>query len=884
MAGDQDSHLDEENQDDLDGKSEAVDKSSKSLEKKPKTPEQIERERMRRRRRRQRQRIMRSLETKPEAEKNVAQKPAGTEVSADQKKQVEVKKRNEEKLQAEKAKKDMEDRKVGDAVKGEEKVVDLKKVDELKPGDEIPPRGQQLRDETHPRVLDANVAPDMRFDKPVQGDQDQGLQEADKAKDDQQKAEQERLKKIKEEEKRAADLKRKEKIEKEKAEKIRKEKEEQELKMKEDELKKTELEEQNKKAEEEKVLKEQEETARLEKAKLEEKNKQIEKEKARLEEEEKLDVAAEKAEAAEVEEPVPVYHPEPEYTTNSFAFEEPKVEKPLDDETESEPETELEVKSDEKKVSATDLELMSELMDKDSEPVVSQPEAGEELIDVSEPVVEESAEDTIETAEAKPDEHGKTEEEVPGEDTFAEELPQKEEPLDEEEDTLVSADSVVDEIPIFPPKEVEVAPVDSDDELTFGDSNDQNDVPLIPVGKMREDHAGSSPDLTLPYDGGPVVEREVTPTEGPNLLNENVEPESKEATEDSENVEKKKEEMNVAEELNEKKAPAVDFAMKLAKASSDVLKKFVPAVGGFLGNLLKFLKGIFGKLNIRMVGGVVAVLVVIGLGYFGFTQKWHEQAWNAVSGTFGSFFKPKVDEPKIEVKPDVKDQRAFGITTALIFAQNKGAVSDRLTPDISVALYYGGLQEPRVQGETGISAATFYGELKDQADFVNVYVEYVDTLEHMQSLYKTDVYKLLDQTTKRDVALLKHIDELKAMKDKGLRIQEQIGINLDDLKVSFESLNGEKNKGETDFFAALSDLQGQKSDTLLKQFIEVSQKQVALKARIAALTKLQAYYVTALMRLDKRLEAIDKNRDPLIQGIRVVDVPGSDLDLIIRGQ
>lgn len=883
MAGAQDSNLEDENQDDLDSKTEANDKSSTSPEKKQKTPEQIERERMRRRRRRQRQRIMRSLETKPEADKNVSQKPAGNEAGADQKKQLEEKKRNDEKLQAEKIKKDTEDLKVGNAEKGEENSPDLKKVDELKPRNEVPPRGQQLRDESHPRVLDANVAPDMRFDKPVQGDQDQGLQEADKAKDDQQKAEQDRLKKIKEEEKRAADLKRKEKIEKEKAEKIRKEKEEQALKLKEEELKKTELEEQNKKAEEEKVVKEQDEKVRLEKTKLEEKNKEIEKEKARLEEEEKVDVAAEKAEAAEVEEPVPVYHPEPEYTTNSFAFEEPKVEKPVNEENEEvQSETESEAEPEGKNASDSDLALMAELMDKDSEPEVGlKAEPGEELIDVSESVVEEPDKEETETQEAAPDveEKAEVEEDLSAVDT---ELPEKEDTLDEDEDTLVSADSVVDEVPIFPPKEVEVVPTDSDDELTFGDSNDE--APSIPVGKMREDHAGSSPDLTLPYDGGPVVERELTPTEGPSLLSENVEPESKEATEDTENVEKKKEPTNVAEELNEKKAPAVDFAMKLAKASSDTLKKIVPAVGGFFGNVGKFLKGIFGKLNIRMVGGVVAVLVVIGLGYFGFTQKWHEQAWGAVSGTFGSFFKPKVEEPKVEVKPEVKDQRAFGITTALLFAQNKGSVSDRLTPDISVALYYGGLQEPRVQGETGISAATFYGELKDQADFVNVYVEYVDTLEHMQSLYKTDVYKLLDQTTKRDEALLKHLDELKSMKEKGLRIQEQIGINLDDLKISFESLNGEKNKGETDFFAALSDLQGQKSDTLLKQFIEVSQKQVALKARIAALTKLQAYYVTALARLDKRLEAIDKNRDPLIQGIRVVDVPGSDLDLIIRGQ
>ena len=901
MAGDQDSNLDENAQEDLDGKSEAVDTSSKSLEKKQKTPEQIERERMRRRRRRQRQRIMRSLETKPEADKKSTQKPEGTETSADMKKRLEEKKKNDEKLRSER-KQNEEKRKADDARKQEDKEKDEKKVDEPKVRDEVTPRDQQLRDETHPRVLDANVPPDMHFDKPLSGDQDMGGLDDQKVQEEKAKAEQESLRKSQEAEKRAADVKRKEKMEQEKAEKIRKEKEDQELQKKEEEEQKRQAEEQKKAEEEEKkrmaeIEKEEklieqkvqqekrvnEEEARLQKGEMEEKSQAAEQEKAKLLEEEKADLAEEKTDEAASDEPIPVYHPEPEYITSSFAFEESKAEKPLSPGVNAEPELDAKLVDND---AESDVSLMSELTEKvDEKEKGYTPEPGEELIDVSEPVLEPSDNEEKSEDESLEVDVGK-EDEALSADVVSDEEKIVETDDNPEDDTLVPADSVVEEVPIFPSKDEDVLP-STDDELTFGDSSDQNEGPSIPIGKMREDHAGSSPDLTLPYDGGPMVERDVAPAEGGNSLTENVEPESKEATKDTEeNQEKKekKEETNVAEALNEKKAPAVDFAMKLAKASSEVLKKIVPAIGGFLGNAGKFLKGIFGALNIRVIGGVAAILVVVGLGYWGFTQKWHEQAWSAVSGTVGSFFKPKPEEPKVEVKPNVNDERAFGITTALLFAQNKGVYTDRVTSDIAIALYYGGLQEPRVQGETGISAATFYGELKDQADFVNVYVEYVNNLDHMQSLYKTDVYKLLDQSTKRDEVLLKHLDELVAMKDKGLRIQEQIGINLDDLKVSYESLNGEKNKGETDFFAALSDLQGQKSDTLLKQFIEVSQKQVALKARIAALTKLQAYYATALARLDKRLEAIDKNRDALIQGIRVVDVPGSDLDLIIKGQ
>lgn len=778
MAGAQDSNLEDENQDDLDSKTQANDVPATGSEKKKKTPEQIERERMRRRRRRQRQRIMRSVQAIPDAEKNQTQKP-------------------------------------GDA----EKVVDEKKLREDRE------RKQQLREESHPRVLDANVPPDMKFDKPVNNDQGFGELDEKKKKDEE------------------------EKLQKEKNE--RDEKEKAQLKKKEPQDAEKQQSEKQKKSEQQVV---EEESPKIE----------------------------------EPDEPVAVYHPEPSYTTNSFAFEESKTEKPLSEGIQAEPDIDL--VSEEKNAGEPDLELVSEVMDKGSVEPESQPqEIEEQTIEVSE-TEKEPAEDAVNPEDEAPvlEEESELElNEEPAQQVLADD---KDDELDltplenPEDDTLVPADSVVDEVPIFPTTE-ENAPAEEapEDELTFGDSNDGNEGPLIPTGKMREDHGGASADLQQAYESNPIIRTPGT-TESPNALNENVEPESKEATDDTSEKSEKKEEANVAEELNEKKAPAVDFAMKLAKSISEVLKKIIPAVGGFFGGAGKFLKGIFGKLNIRVVGGLVSVLVVVGLGYFGFTQKWHEQAWGFVSGTFGSFFKPKAEEPKVEIKPDVNDQRAFGITTGLLFAGNKGAASDRLPGNIWIALYYGALQEPRVQGETGVSAATFFGELRDQADFVNVYVEYVDNLEHMQSLYKTDVYKLLDKTTKRDQALLQHLDELKAMREEGLRIQTQLGINLDDLKVSYESLNGEKNKGESDFFAALADLQGQKSDTLLKQFIEVSQKQVALKARIAALSKLQAYYVTALARLDKRLEAIDKNRDPLIQGIRVVDVPGSDLDLIIREQ
>ncbi len=55
-----------------------------------------------------------------------------------------------------------------------------------------------------------------------------------------------------------------------------------------------------------------------------------------------------------------------------------------------------------------------------------------------------------------------------------------------------------------------------------------------------------------------------------------------------------------------------------------------------------------------------------------------------------------------------------------------------------------------------------------------------------------------------------------------------------------------------------------------------------MKARVAALDRLAEYYETALKRLARRINAVEQNREALVRGIRVVDVPGAGVDIIIR--
>lgn len=307
--------------------------------------------------------------------------------------------------------------------------------------------------------------------------------------------------------------------------------------------------------------------------------------------------------------------------------------------------------------------------------------------------------------------------------------------------------------------------------------------------------------------------------------------------------------------------------------------KFAEAVASGIGGVTKGLGSALKSFKIGYLIGAILIGLVGGGVYYLYSSGIAVNAYNSVVG----FFTPKAPE-KVNVQPSEEDRAIFGVTTALLFASNSGSVNDRVPVQISVADYFGRLMEPRVKGETGISAATYYGELKDLAKDVNEFISYVRNLEQLQALYEINVYDMLDRTTERDKALIKYLDDLKTARDQSNEVLRSIQLNLDDIAASYNSLNPSKSKYESDFFTALDQLKAEQSDVLLKGFVDITQKQAALKARSGALTKLKEYYVTALGKLGKRIMAVEQNQSALVQGIHVVDVPGGGIDLIIHPQ
>lgn len=317
--------------------------------------------------------------------------------------------------------------------------------------------------------------------------------------------------------------------------------------------------------------------------------------------------------------------------------------------------------------------------------------------------------------------------------------------------------------------------------------------------------------------------------------------------------------------LHVRRKEAQDLAKDLHQEEGSNLEE-MPQKQWIVGSLLKTL------------GGIIA-LVVLVIGAFWIGSSLH------LPDLFRDWFTPKPGEELVEgdnsqVVQDPELFRRWGFQTAAIVGRNLGDVRDLAYNVFFNANYFGKLKDPVFYGETGITAALYYGFGREAEYLRNKFIYYVKYLAQIRQANQVRVADVLDGKLRRDQALDDYIGELKAIFEQGNTLRKEINVQIDDLKVSINSLTPDKDRYEVDFFASLAETEAEKADMLIAKFIDVSQKQTDLKAKLAALSKLAEYYEEDLIAMKLRIEGLEQNRDALIEGVTVREVPGSGIDLI----
>jgi hypothetical protein len=151
----------------------------------------------------------------------------------------------------------------------------------------------------------------------------------------------------------------------------------------------------------------------------------------------------------------------------------------------------------------------------------------------------------------------------------------------------------------------------------------------------------------------------------------------------------------------------------------------------------------------------------------------------------------------------------------------------------------------------------------------------------MDSIYYTDVYELVDMYVDRRAAIDRHIQEVDDLLEEASLAFYEVGESMKSFDKEFEKISIEKDIFEEQFFIAIEQLLGQSTYDYLSLFIESSKSAVEIKAYYNSYKSIHDLYVLYIDSLTPRYRDITSNKEAIIKGIRVFDVPRSDIDAII---
>ena len=155
-------------------------------------------------------------------------------------------------------------------------------------------------------------------------------------------------------------------------------------------------------------------------------------------------------------------------------------------------------------------------------------------------------------------------------------------------------------------------------------------------------------------------------------------------------------------------------------------------------------------------------------------------------------------------------------------------------------------------------------------------------LSQIKNTLDTKLSSYLNQSASRAdsldgyVRLLKELEEL--ARSRSLELQSQINF----LNANFQAQEDSIEISEEAFFNNLDAFDGQNADQQLNEFIVLGQQQTEVRAKIGAYEGIKRYYDFFLPNLDRRIRAIEANRDALIAGVTVTEIEGMTLELINR--
>ena len=181
---------------------------------------------------------------------------------------------------------------------------------------------------------------------------------------------------------------------------------------------------------------------------------------------------------------------------------------------------------------------------------------------------------------------------------------------------------------------------------------------------------------------------------------------------------------------------------------------------------------------------------------------------------------------------------------------------------------------------SALTTAFIFGETT--LDTENDFVDHLNLISRMKNIYNTELYEYLDKFTDRSKALNDHINELGSIINEADSAMIQLDNELGSMETQYDTMTSTRDVHENEFFQFLNALNGSGAYSELQIFLEYSRYAAEIKANFNAKKTIFSMIDNVLEFLKPRYEDISLNKEALIEGIHVVDVKGSDIDIFIR--
>lgn len=147
-------------------------------------------------------------------------------------------------------------------------------------------------------------------------------------------------------------------------------------------------------------------------------------------------------------------------------------------------------------------------------------------------------------------------------------------------------------------------------------------------------------------------------------------------------------------------------------------------------------------------------------------------------------------------------------------------------------------------------------------------------LQHILDLLMTDVQGLLNRSLNRDEALAEHVADIEFATEEGRSRLRDLGDREEDLEDDERRLRSGVNDLQDELRDALASGEPVGATLLIQDIVARQSELAAVQTDLLVTSELARSFEDALIPLEERLEAILANRDALLAGVKVVDLPG----------